>query len=69
VGEMGYKEFTTCTVNKIHEMGAEHVSTFVNLLWLHDTGRYQSTANIYGDKFNFCRKHVRDNEHILCTTQ
>ena len=58
--EMGYNECTTCTVNKIHDMDTEHMSTFVKLSWLHDPVRYQAIAKIYADKFNFWLKHARN---------
>jgi len=51
--EMGCNAYTTCTVNMIHDIDTERMPTFVNLSWLHDPVRYQCTAKIYADKFNF----------------
>ena len=51
--EMGYKEYTTCAVNMLHDMDTEHMPTYVNLSWLHDLVRYQGTAKSYTDKINF----------------
>lgn len=50
---MCYKEYTTWTVNKIHDMDTEYMPTSVNLSWLHDLVRYQGTAKIYTDEINF----------------
>ena len=50
---MGYKEYTTCAVNMLHDMDTEHMPTYVNLSWLHDLVRYQGTAKSYTDKINF----------------
>ena len=38
--EMGYKEYTTSTVNKIHDMYTKYMRTSVNLSCFQDLARY-----------------------------